>query len=511
MSIHPLVTAGFVDRDGKRTTDYRLRCWLLGVVAAVSSGGGGLQAAPELSEAPPLVSNAGRTAKPRLEPQPSAPRSWNLRQTPVVDVVRRVRDAVVNIHSERTVRATGVEEIFANTGSQSRVNGMGTGILIDPRGYIITNQHVVEDVALIRIRLADGTTANARVLARDAECDLALLKIDADRPLPTAPLGTTRDLMVGETVVAIGNAYGYEHTVTVGVVSATSRDVSLNKEVSYKALIQTDASINPGNSGGPLLNIHGELIGVNVAIRAGAQGIGFAIPVDTMIRVAGRMMGSRAPQGSARSRLGLGVKDEVHAAPTGSAPGETAALRSVVVDSLEEGSPAARAGLERGDILLAAGDAPIVSSLDLERVLFDRAAGEHMALRYRHGGAEKTADVVLESVRAAAIEQAANPSGDAVWQKLGLRLRPVGADAVGRNYPQFRGGLTVTDVRPDSPADRAGLQRGDILVGLHKFEMLTGEHVQFVLHHPDLPTFQPLKFYIIRSGQLQGGKVQIGE
>ncbi len=106
------------------------------------------------------------------------------------------------------------------------------------------------------------------MLARDPECDLALLKIDADRPLPTIPLGTARDLMVGETVIAIGNAYGYEHTVTVGVVSAVSRDVSLNKEVSYKALIQTDASINPGNSGGPLLNIHGELIGVNVAIRA---------------------------------------------------------------------------------------------------------------------------------------------------------------------------------------------------------------------------------------------------
>ncbi len=267
--MHPLLTTGFVDRDGQRTTVCRLRGWLLG--AALAAAGGGLHAAPEPTDAPPVVSSTATTARSRLEPHAAGTsRSWNLRQTPVVDVVRRVRDAVVNIHSERTVRATGVDEMFANTGSQSRVNGMGTGILIDPRGYIVTNQHVVEEVALIRIRLADGTTANARVLARDHECDLALLKIDADHPLPTIPLGTTRDLMVGETVVAIGNAYGYEHTVTVGVVSATSRDVSLNKEVSYKALIQTDASINPGNSGGPLLNIHGELIGVNVAIRAGA-------------------------------------------------------------------------------------------------------------------------------------------------------------------------------------------------------------------------------------------------
>lgn len=507
--MQPLLTAGFVDREGKRTRARRLRCWLLGAALAVS--GGVLEAAPEAPEVPPLVSSKGQPPKPRTETPNSAPRSWNLRQTPVVDVVRRVRDAVVNIHSERTVRATGVDEIFSNTGSQSRVNGMGTGILIDPRGYIITNQHVVEDVALIRIRLADGTTTSARVLARDSECDLALLKIDADRPLPTVPLGTTRDLMVGETVVAIGNAYGYEHTVTVGVVSATSRDVSLNKEVSYKALIQTDASINPGNSGGPLLNIHGELIGVNVAIRAGAQGIGFAIPVDTMIRVAGRMMGSRAPQGSARNRLGLAVKDEIHPTPSGTAPGETAALRSVVIDTLEEGSPAARAGLERGDILLAVGDTPLVSTLDLERVLFDRGAGERVALRYRHGSNEKTAELVLESARAPVVEQAGNPGGDSVWQKLGVRLRPVAADAVNRSYPQFRGGLAVTEVRPDSPSDRAGIQRGDILVGLHKFEMLSGDHVQFVLHHPDLPTFQPLKFYIIRSGQLQTGKIQIGE
>jgi serine protease Do len=499
-----------VDKDVKRTIGEHLRRWLLGAV--VVFGGGGVRAASDAPTPAPILTTAASSPSTSLEPPSRTnPRSWNLRQSPVVDVVRRVKDAVVNIHSERTVRGSSVEEMFSGSGSRNRVNGMGTGILIDPRGYIITNQHVVEDVALIRIRLADGTTANARVLARDQECDLALLKIDVDHTLPIIPLGTTRDLMVGETVVAIGNAYGYEHTVTVGVVSATSRDVSLNKEVSYKALIQTDASINPGNSGGPLLNLHGELIGVNVAIRAGAQGIGFAIPVDTMIRAAGRMMASRAPQGSARSRLGLGVKDEVHLAAADSAPAETASLRSVVVDSIERDSTAARAGLERGDILLAAGDKPIVSSLDLERALLDRPSGERVALRYRHGGTEKTTEVALETGRSAGIEQAANGSGDAVWQKLGLRLRPVGAEAVNRSQPQFRGGLSVTEVRPDSPADRAGVHVGDILVGLHKFEMLSTDHVQFVLNHPDAATFQPLKFYVLRGSQLQAGKFNLGE
>src|SRR4051812_1480662 len=274
-------------------------------------------------------------------------RDWSLRQTPVVDVVRRVRDAVVNIHSERTARGPASEELFALAPSQNRINGMGTGIVIDPRGYIVTNQHVVDEVNLIKVRLADGTARTARVLQRDAQADIALLKVETSRPLPVMPLGTATDLMVGETVVAIGNAYGYEHTVTVGVVSAVGRDVTLNREVSYKALIQTDASINPGNSGGPLINIHGDLIGVNVAIRAGAQGIGFAIPVDTMIRVAGPMLKTRSRQAGGSASLGLVVRDVLRK------PGEDASpLRSVVVDRVDANGPAAKAGLQRGDTLV---------------------------------------------------------------------------------------------------------------------------------------------------------------
>src|SRR5262249_22969322 len=151
----------------------------------------------------------------------------------------RVKAAVVNIHSERTVKVGAADELFSLAPSQNRVNGMGTGIVIDPRGYLITNQHVVEDVSSIRVRLHDGTVLRARVLARSPEQDLPLLKITPPRPLPTMPLGTSRDLMVGETVIAIGNAYGYDHTVTVGVVSAVNRNVTLNKEVRYHALIQT--------------------------------------------------------------------------------------------------------------------------------------------------------------------------------------------------------------------------------------------------------------------------------
>jgi serine protease Do len=425
--------------------------------------------------------------------EPASRRDPALRQTPIVEAVRRCRDAVVNIHSERTVRGASLEDLFALSPAQSRVNGMGTGLVIDPRGYIITNQHVVDEVNSLRIRLADGTSAPARVLGRDTESDLALIKIDVSHPLPTIPLGTSSDLMVGEPAIAIGNAYGYEHTVTVGHVSAIGRDVTLNKEMAYKQLIQTDAAINPGNSGGPLVNVYGELIGVNVAIRAGAQNIGFAIPVDTMIRVAAALMANQSRRGGAPAH-GLTVRDEVR----GSHDNTDAPLRQVVIDRVEQNGPGDKAALRRGDVLLRVGDVPVSSSLDLERALLDRAPGEHVAVVVHRAGGEQRAELVLAA-------RAVQPISDVVWRKLGLRLQTVSTEAVTRVNGQLHGGMAVMEVRPDSAAAKAGLQRGDILVGLHQWEMLSMDNVLFVLNHPDLPTFNPIRFYLLRGGQVHRG------
>ncbi|HEV3119081.1 MAG TPA: trypsin-like peptidase domain-containing protein, partial [Gemmataceae bacterium] len=411
--------------------------------------------------------------------------SPNPRRTPVVDVVARVRAAVVNIHSERTVHGPASEELFAHTPSQNRINGMGTGIIVDPRGYIVTNHHVVEDVSVIRIRLSDGTNYSARILTRDPETDLALLKIEPGRPLPTMPLGTSTDLLVGETVIAIGNAYGYEHTVTVGVVSAVKRDVILNKEISYKQLIQTDASINPGNSGGPLLNINGELIGVNVAIRAGAQGIGFAIPVDSVLRVVADMLSTRRRNGTWHGlvcRDCVGDLDEEKTALGNDASGKEKTVshratppppagslaRWVVVERVEQASPGARAGLKDGDVIVEAGDLHVACGLDLERAFLDRAAGDSVPVVVRRKGDEKRLALVLQP-----LESPAPPAADVVWRKLGLRLRVVAAEAVSRNNPQLHGGVAVTDLDPQGPAAKAGIQRGDILVGLHQWEAVS--------------------------------------
>jgi len=440
-----------------------------------------------------------------LAPAPhSVSRDLALRQTPTVLAIQRVRDAVVNIHSERSVQGPQTEELFAMSPSQNRINGMGTGILIDPRGYIVTNQHVVEDVNLIRVRLSTGTMASARVLARDQETDLALLKIDVSQPLPVMPLGTARDLMVGEPVIAIGNAYGYEHTVTTGVVSAVGRDVTLNKDVSYKSLIQTDASINPGNSGGPLINIHGELVGVNVAIRAGAQGIGFAIPVDTMMRVAGAMFRMQALSRTRSPFLGLAVRDEVNTPRQDDRP-----LREAIVERVESGGPAARAGLRVGDALMQVGDQSVCCSLDLERALLDRSGGEHLPVLVRRNSGEHRLEIALDAGRGpvtpAPAATTTSLTGDPTWRKLGVRVQLISPEQVTRSHPQLHGGLLITDVRPESVASRAGFQRGDVLVGLHQWEMLSMDNIQFVLNHPDLASFSPVRFFLLRDGQIRRG------
>jgi serine protease Do len=414
----------------------------------------------------------------------------NPRRTPIVEVVEKVKDAVVNIHSERTVAPAGAEDIYGIAATPSRVNGMGTGIVLDARGYIITNHHVIDDVQVIKVRLSDGSTYPAKVIARDHDNDLALLKIDVRKPLTTIPLGTANDLMIGETVLAVGNAFGYEHTVTKGIVSALHRDVTLNKEMSYKSLIQTDTPINPGNSGGPLVNINGELVGVNVAIRAGAQNIAFAIPVDTMIRVAGDMLSIRKRNGLTH---GLKLTDRVE-------PGSSPAVRTAVVAAVDLGGPGLSAGVQTGDVVVRIGDEKVRSTLDFERALLERTAGEKIVLVVNRDGSERVLELVLQTT-----DRAPAPAPDLVWRKLGVKLQPTATDQVTRVNAALHGGMTVTEVFADGVAGRAGFQRGDILIGLHQWETLTADNVNYVLTHPDLATFNPVRFFIIRGGQVRRG------
>ena len=219
---------------------------------------------------------------------PSDGRASSLRRSAIVNAVSEARPSVVNIHGRKSIPAE--HDQAGLTEPENQVNGMGTGIIIDDRGYIITNHHVVEGVKRIRVTMADGSTQMAELVANDPKTDLAIIKVPAEVQFPVIRIGTSSDLMPGETVVAVGNAYGYENTVTQGIISALHRTVQVSDYQKYEDLIQTDASINPGNSGGPLLNIDGAMVGINVAVRVGAQGIGFAIPIDEAMEVAADLL-----------------------------------------------------------------------------------------------------------------------------------------------------------------------------------------------------------------------------
>lgn len=423
-----------------------------------------------------------------LAMDPPTARAFQLRQTPIVEACKKARGAVVNIHSER--KGGPVDAL----GQPTQINGMGTGVIVDPRGYIITNHHVIEDVTTLRIRMADGTTTPAKVVARDPETDLALLKIEVAKPLQTIALGTTKDLMVGETVIAMGNAYGYEHTVTVGVVSALNRDVALNRELTYKALIQTDASINPGNSGGPLLNALGEMVGVNVAIRAGAQGIGFAIPVETMIRVCSEMIGNK----KRGYGLGISFREET------SRPKEDGPVkRKVIVDRIEPGSTASKAGLRLGDLLVSVGDCPVESSIDWEKGFLDRLGGEKVALVIRRDGVETKLNAQVETLGKPGLSEQ-------IWARVGIKVQPVGPESVHKVNAQLHGGLIIKDLRPDSPAAMAGWQKSDILVGLHEWEMISHENLLFALNHQEKSGAETLKYFVVRDAQVLKGAIPFG-
>lgn len=412
-----------------------------------------------------------------------------LRETPIVKAVQRVRAAVVNIRGEKTVAAPPGQTSGGD--SLRRVNGMGTGVVIDPRGYIVTNYHVVDGVREILVTMADGQKLVGRLAARDMETDLAIVKIETAKTLSVIPIGTSSDLMPGETVIAVGNAYGYEHTVTRGIVSALHRAVQVSDAQFYDDLIQTDASINPGNSGGPLLNIDGEMIGINVAVRAGAQGIGFAIPVD---KVAAVCVGLLAACNTNKAWIGIQ-----------SLPTAPASRDGTVIGAVEAKSPAADAGLTSGDLIVAVNDHEIQCPLDFQRAILDCAAGETLRLMVR-----RSDNAVTVNLTVGKIPEETRMATQPAWDLLGLELKPIPTDEFRKNYQtRYRGGLMVIAVRPKSAAANQGIVPGDVLVGMHVWETASLENVGYILKRPDFLDINPLKFFILRGGETLYGYLPI--
>ena len=407
----------------------------------------------------------------------------NLRYTAIVRAVALARPSIVNIHGRKTVRSN--EKVRRNDEIR-QVNGMGTGIVIDSRGYIITNYHVVEGVSRIQVTLADKRTVIAHLVNHDVNTDLAIIKISVPEKLPIIRIGTSRDLMPGEPVVAVGNACGYEHTVTRGIISALNRTVQVSDNQKYSRLIQTDASINPGNSGGPLLNINGNMIGINVAVRVGAQGIGFAIPVDQAMTIAGRLMNASQLSNVSHGIVGKGIY---------SSDGKM----QFVVQSVSKSSPAGRAGLQVNDVVRNIGTFKIMRRLDVERALLNRTSGEELAIKIDRGTETQTLSLVVAS---AARRQAIS---DRVWQRVGVRITPVDKRSIRRINSRYNGGLRVDQVRAGSPAAQQGIRRGDILVGMLKWETVSLDNMAYILKHDDYNNASRVKFFLLRGRETRYG------
>jgi serine protease Do len=417
------------------------------------------------------------------------PKPGSNRLTPVVSAVQKTRPSVVNIHSQKIAPSSSAPGSMA---SSSRMSGMGTGVVVDPRGYIVTNHHVIEDVTNLRVTTVDGAMYPAEIVARDPQTDLALLFIKAGQPLPVMPMGASSDILIGEQVAAIGNAFGYEHTTTVGYISELHRDVKLSDDQSYRNLIQTDAAINPGNSGGPLVNLDGEMIGLNVAIRAGAQNIGFAIPVDDVKQVLGRLM---SIQKLRRTYHGVGVK---------TADASDAGRGSVIVKRLEPRGPGEASGLKLEDRILSIDGQPVAAAFDLERLLLDKQPGETVAMTVLRGRDELKVSLSLSAAPTRAVD-----SASIVWRRIGLKLDEanIAASEVRKvSSAQLKGGMRVLEVAKASPAEAAGVHAGDVFVGVHDRETVSIDQVAMMLKQP-VPTAGDgrVKFWIVREGKLHFG------
>lgn len=419
------------------------------------------------------------------------------RESHRTQIVREALMSSVNIHTQK--RQKSLDVVFS-AGKSTKINGMGTGIIIDERGYIVTNFHVVQDVESLKITTFDGHEYTGQVIAFDSHEDLAIIKIDPREQLQVAKIGTSSDIMICEDVIAVGNAYGYESTVTLGVISHKSRDVEVNEEQSYNNLIQIDAAINPGNSGGPLINADGEVIGINVAIRAGAQRIGFAIPIDDARRTIAKLINIEKHHQTYHGVRAVDVKNGRD--------------RKLVVQSTLSGSPAAQAGLQEGDVIVKSGDVDVVDAADLERSLFGKLTGEQVDIVVQRGEDQLTVPLTIASldprqntVRPAPSTTASAPTtfvssstSDKAWKLLGMKLRRL-SDEISLTGQPYRGGLEVADVQVNGPAYLKGIRKGDILVGLHIWETTSDENLEYVLTHPQLRSIGPLKFYIVRNGE----------
>jgi serine protease Do len=376
-----------------------------------------------------------------------------------VALAKKLKPEVVNISTTQTVNQLDAPNAFGQSDrfgapsprEQFKQRSLGSGFIVEPDGLILTNYHVVDNAEKITVRLLDGRELVGKVVGKDQKTDIALVKISA-RDLPVAPLGDSDRLEVGEWVMAIGNPFGLDNTVTSGIVSAKDRQIGAGP---YDHFIQTDASINPGNSGGPLVNLQGEVVGIDTAIfsqSGGNIGIGFAIPINLV-----KDLLPQLKNGGKITRGWLGVSIQ------GMTPDLAASLgldqvKGALVSSVVHDGPAERAGIKAGDVVLEYDGKEINRANDLPFLVAGTPVGKTVSLQIFRGKKETPVTVAIEKMKEEEVVASNTEKGD-----LGLtveEINPEIAESLGLNRAH---GVVITAVEPDSPGDETGLQPGDII------------------------------------------------
>jgi len=401
-----------------------------------------------------------------------------------VEVVKKAQPSVVNVTTEKTItvkpwerygedffKGSPFEDFFKGFGFSPREKGKeyrhkqrsgGSGVIVDKEGYILTNNHVVEGADKVKIRLNDGREFTAIVKGQDSRTDLAVLHIKA-KDLPVATLGDSDKLEVGEWAIAIGSPFGLEHTVTVGVISAKGR-TGLGTGT-YEDFIQTDASINPGNSGGPLINIDGEVVGINAMIIQPGTGIGFAIPIN----MAKQILNDLIKQGKVvRPWLGISVQDLT---PEMADQFQVKEKEGVIVAQIHQGTGAEKAGLASGDIMKSVDDKTIKNTNELIKEIQKKKVGQKVKLNVVRDGKPMTIEVTLTAMpdKPEALKE---KEGE---EKLGARVQELTPQLSARYRisSEIKRGVIVISVEEGSPADELGLQEGDVILEINRKKIET--------------------------------------
>jgi serine protease Do len=401
------------------------------------------------------------------------------------------KPAVVNISTSKTVSQRQMPQFgpgspfddffnhFFNgqpgqPGQPRHQRALGSGFIISQDGYILTNDHVVDGADEINVKLSDGRTIPAKVKGADKKLDLALIKVEAKGQLPTVSLGDSDQLKVGEWVMAIGNPFGLEQTVTAGIVSAKGRVIGAGP---YDDFIQTDASINPGNSGGPLFNATGQVVGINTAIVAGGQGIGFAIPINSVKEILDQL---RTSGKVTRGWLGVAIQQMT---PELAKSFGLEQASGALVTEVTKDSPAEKAGLQRGDVILSFNGHEIKDMRDLPRLVAATPVNENVKMQILRDGKTREIRLAIGKMADDGSESVTQTAQGSSWDKFGMALKEIDG-GMAQQYGFEPGvGLLVTDVNQDGPAADAGVHSGDIILeangkqtnDLHSFQAATSE------------------------------------